>query len=194
MIPGYLGGSFDPVHLGHLSLAVEAKERFSLDKVIFVPSRFPPHKDPGGLTAYNHREKMLELAVSGRSFFQVADLEGQSTPSYTVDFLQRVSALHHRPCFIVGMDSLCEMHTWKEPYRIVEIARVLVGVRPGFSSEKVDKDLLSRVELFEFPGVHISSSDVRKRVEEGRCISYLVPESVESYIRSRGLYGTEKSH
>ncbi len=194
MTPGYLGGSFDPVHLGHLSLAVEALERFSLDRVIFVPARYPPHKDPEGLTPFEHRYGMLRLATAGKPFFQLADLERGCSPSYTVDMLERVSSPGCRPCFIMGMDSLCEMHTWKEPLRIVELARVLVGVRPGFDVSSVDEDILRRVELFDFPGVFISSSDIRKRIAGGHCISYLVPESVESYIRSRGLYGTEKGH
>ncbi len=192
MTPGYLGGSFDPVHLGHLSLAVEALERFSLEKVFFVPARFPPHKDPEKLTPFEHRYRMLLHAAEGKSFFQVADLERDC--SYTVDMLESVSTPGCRPCFIMGMDSLCEMHTWKEPLRITELARVLVGVRPGYDASSVDEDILRRVELFDFPGVSVSSSDIRKRIAGGRCISYLVPESVESYIRSRGLYGTEKGH
>lgn len=194
MTSGYIGGSFDPVHLGHLSLATEAFERFSLEKVYFVPARYPPHKDPEGLTSFEHRYRMLRNAIRNKPYFQIADLERNSSPSYTVDMLERLSSSGSKPCFIMGMDSLCELHTWKEPLRIVELARVLVGVRPGFDSSSVKKELLRRVELFNFPGVCISSSGIRKRIAGGRSISYLVPESVESYIRNRGLYGTEKGH
>lgn len=189
---GYLGGSFDPVHLGHLSLAVEALERFSLEKVLFVPVRYPPHKNPGNLTDFESRLQMLELAVADNQFFEAADLEKGTPPYYTVDLLREISRGGSRPCFIMGMDSLCEFHTWKEPETILRLARVLVGVRPGFDTSSVDGELLEKVELFRFPGVWISSSDIRKRAADGRSISYLVPESVESYIRSRGLYGTEK--
>lgn len=194
MNQGFLGGSFDPVHLGHLSLASEAYERFSLERVLFVPGRFPPHKDPDTLTLFSHRLAMLELAIEDDPRFMVADLETDRFPCYTVDMLRRVAVGGFRPCFIIGMDSLAEMHTWKEPERIVELARVLVGVRPGYDTSGVAPDLLSRVELFRFPGVWVSSSEIRKRVSEGRSVSYLVPGRVESYIRSRGLYGTEEGH
>lgn len=194
MTQGFLGGSFDPVHLGHLSLAQEAIERYDLETVFFVPSRYPPHKNPEDLTLFPHRCEMLQLATGDNPHFQVADLEQNSFPAFTVDMLERISAPGFRPCFIMGMDSLCEMHTWKKPHRIVELARVLVGVRPGFDSSAVKKDILDKVELFDFPGVWISSSQIRQRAAAGRSISYLVPVPVESYIRSRGLYGAEKGN
>lgn len=194
MTRGFLGGTFDPVHLGHLSLATEALERFSLERVTFVPSRFPPHKDPESITLFSHRMAMLRSVVQGNERFEVADLETRDFPAYTVDMLQRITGPGFRPAFIMGMDSLVEMHTWKDPLKIVELARVLVGVRPGFDPSAVREDLLERVELFEFPGVWISSSDIRRRIASGRSIAYLVPAEVESYIRNRGLYGAEKGN
>ena len=194
MTRGFLGGTFDPVHLGHLSLATEALERFSLERVTFVPARFPPHKDPESITLFSHRMAMLRSVVQGNERFEVADLETRDFPAYTVDMLQRIACPGFRPAFIMGMDSLVEMHTWKDPLKIVELARVLVGVRPGFDPSAVRKELLERVELFEFPGVWISSSDIRRRIASGRSIAYLVPAEVESYIRNRGLYGAEKGH
>ncbi len=194
MRQGFFGGTFDPPHLGHLMLAQEALEQFSLDTVFFVPSRNPPHKNTAVITDYTHRLYMLEAALLDNKSFQVADIESRDFPSYTVDMLERISSNDYRPCFIIGMDSLLEIHTWKNPLRILELADVLVGTRPGADLSQVDSDIIERVTLFDFPGVWVSSSDLRKRILEGRRISYLVPEGVESYIRSGGLYGAEKGH
>jgi nicotinate-nucleotide adenylyltransferase len=191
---GFLGGTFDPPHLGHLLLAQEAMERYSLKRVFFIPSRLPPHKDAAEVTDFTHRLRMLELALQSNSFFKVADLEPEGCLSYTVDMLERVSKAGSKPCFIIGMDSLLEMHTWKQPERILELADVVAGTRPGSRLASVKQELLNKVSVFSFPGVWISSSDIRNRVLEGRSISYLVPEGVESYIISGGLYGSEKSH
>ena len=191
MIRALYGGSFDPVHLGHLALASEALEQFDLHRVLFVPNRFPPHKNPEELTPFEHRMKMLELATESNPDFEIADLESRRFPAYTVDLLERVSSPGFKPVFIMGMDSLSQLHTWKDPLKIVTLARVLVGVRPGYDTSGVDGKLLERVETFEFPGVWISSSNIRSRLRSGRSVSYLVPEGVESYIRSRGLYGTK---
>lgn len=194
MKQGFLGGTFDPPHLGHLILAQEALERYSLEKVTFVPSRNPPHKKPAEISDFSHRLRMLELAVQDNDSFQVADLESRELLSYTVDLLERISSKGIRPCFIIGMDSLQEIHTWREPLRILELADVVVGTRPDADAFSVSSDYLKRVSFFQFPGVWISSSDLRKRVSKGRSIKYLVHESVESYIRSGGLYGAEKGH
>ena len=194
MKQGFLGGTFDPPHLGHLILAQEALEQFSLDTVFFVPSRNPPHKDNALVTDFKHRLLMLEAALQDNSSFRVADIDSRDFPSYTVDMLEQISSDNYRPCFIIGMDSLKEIHTWKKPLRILELSDVLVGTRPGADLSQVNPDILDRVTIFDFPGVWVSSSDLRKRILEGRRISYLVPESVESYIRSGGLYGAEKGH
>lgn len=194
MKQGFLGGTFDPPHLGHLILAQEALERFSLEKVNFVPSRNPPHKKTAEISDFSHRLCMLELAVRDNDSFQVADLESRESPSYTVDLLEGISSKGIRPYFIIGMDSLRDIHTWREPLRILELANVVVGTRLDADPSSVNSDFLRRVSLFQFPGVWISSSDLRKRVMSGRSIKYLVHESVESYIWSGGLYGAEKGH
>ncbi len=194
MRQGFFGGTFDPLHLGHLTLAQEALEQFSLDTVFFVPSRYPPHKSNAVVTDFKHRLAMLEAALQHNKSFKIADIESRDFPSYTVDMLERISSEDYRPCFIIGMDSLREIHTWKKPLRILELADILVGTRPGTDFSAVDPEILDRVKLFDFPGVWVSSSDLRKRILEGRRISYLVPDCVESYIRSGGLYGAEKGH
>lgn len=194
MSQGFLGGTFDPPHFGHLILAQEALERFSLESISFIPSRNPPHKPSDTLTDPYHRIEMLRLATAGNERFRISDIDSRDLPGYTVDLLGRIASPGFRPCFITGMDSLAEMHTWKDPHEILKLARVLVGTRPGYDPGGVDPLILQGVELFSFPGVLISSRDIRERVSVGRSISYLVPVEVESYIRSRGLYGAEKSH
>lgn len=196
MKTGLLGGTFDPPHLGHLILAQEALEKFSLSRICFVPSRIPPHKEATGVTDFRSRLRMVELAVQGNPVFQVADLESKDSPSYTAEMLRRVSSGtgESKPVFIMGMDSLKEIHTWKNPAEVFALAQVVAGTRPGFDHSSVSNDFLDKVEIFEFPGVWISSSELRNRIRYGRSISYLVPEGVESYIRSRGLYGAKKGH
>ncbi|PIE52380.1 nicotinate (nicotinamide) nucleotide adenylyltransferase [Candidatus Fermentibacteria bacterium] len=191
---GYLGGTFDPPHLGHLCLAQEALEKFSLDRVFFIPSRVPPHKTLAGISSWEDRLKMLQLACETSPFFEVADLELPGQMSYTVNLLNRISSKEGRPWFIMGMDSLIDFRNWREPERILRIAEVLVGTRPGFDASSVPNRILSEVTLFEFPGVLASSSDLRDRVRSGRNISYLVTGSVEAYIRDRRLYGSEKGY
>ncbi len=191
---GFIGGTFDPPHLGHLMLAQEALEQFSLEKVFFVPSRKPPHKNSKKITEISIRLKMLALAISGNSSFEIADLEPHNSPSYTVDLLKKLSASDSKPSFIIGMDSLVELHTWKNPMEILQISDVLVGTRPDTDSSKIEAGILSQVKLFNFPGIWISSSELRDRVSLHRKITYLVPEAVDLYIRTGGLYGAEKGH
>ncbi len=194
MRDGFLGGTFDPPHFGHLNLAQEALEKFSLDNVYFVPSRNPPHKNTSSLTPFKYRYEMLQHAIEGNQSFHVADLDSVDFPSYTVDMLSRIVSKNYKPCFIMGADSLKEIHTWREPEKILQLADVLVGTRPGFDLSSVQNEYLNKVNLFDFPGVWISSTDIKQRVRMGRSISYLVPEAVKLYIWKRGLYGAAESN
>ncbi len=195
MTPGFLGGTFDPPHLGHLVLAQEAMERFRLDRVHFIPARHPPHKRLPRVTPFAHRLRMLEMSISGDDRFSVLDMEPVTGPSYTVNLIERLSAHSRgRPCLILGMDSLAEMHLWREPDRILREADVVVGTRPGFSTEGVSGDWLSGVRLFEFPGVCLSSTQIRERVSRGSSIRYLVTDEVRAYIREKGLYGSGQGY
>ena len=194
MRDGFLGGTFNPPHFGHLNLAQEALEKFNLDNVYFIPSRIPPHKNNSSLTPYKFRYEMLQLAIKGNPSFHIADLEAIDFPSYTVDLLSRIVSETYKPYFIMGADSLKDIHTWREPDKILQLADVLVGTRPGFDLSSVQNQYLDKVSLFEFPGVLVSSSDLRDRVRLKKSISYLVPEAVKLYILQRGLYGAAKSN
>lgn len=189
---GLLGGTFDPPHYGHLVLAEEARLRFELDEVLFVPSRKPPHKERVHITPYRHRREMILLAIAGNPAFSIADLEPENEFSYTVDLIENVAECGQRPVFILGMDSLMEIHTWKDPDRLLDIARVVVGTRPGFAAVEVDRSFLERIEMFAIPGLHISSTDLRERFAHCNNTRYLTPDEVRSYVAREGLYGSGK--
>ncbi len=185
---GLLGGTFDPPHFGHLVLALEAYYRFNLDNVLFVPSRFPPHKPGFEVTPFHHRFEMTKIALQDSPELSVADIEPHDKPSWTVNLLENLSDEGHDICFIMGMDSLEELHTWKDPERISEKAKLIVGTRPGYEISSVEPIIRSMIETFPVPGLFISSSDLRDRFARGLNTRYLVPESIRKYIEENELY------
>jgi nicotinate-nucleotide adenylyltransferase len=196
---GVFGGTFDPVHLGHLILAEQCREQGRLDQVLFVPAARPPHKRDG-LTRFDQRVEMLELALAGNPAFRVETLErDREGPSYSADTLAELHRLHpgEEFFFLIGSDTLAELHTWHQPERIVEHATLLVMPRPGspvLGTEEVRQRLGPeagpvRLEVVEAPlWISISSTDLRRRSAEGRSLRYLVPRAVECYIAERKLY------
>jgi nicotinate-nucleotide adenylyltransferase len=131
---GIIGGTFDPVHFGHLEIAREMETRFDLDRVIFMPAPSPPHKDPGDISAFEHRYAMLKCAVSGEDNFSVSDLEAQREgKSYTVDTLRQLHRIYPDATFffLMGMDSFAELTSWKEYPRLFELSNIVVAQRPG---------------------------------------------------------------
>jgi nicotinate-nucleotide adenylyltransferase len=194
---GVLGGTFDPIHHGHLVAAQEALYRLGLDRVLFVPAGNPPHKPARPVLPAHHRLRMVELAIAGKPCFVVSRVDvDRAGPQYTADTL----ALLHGEWgpgaslfFVVGSDSLADMLDWHQPERIVEQCQVAVVQRPGARPdmdrlEKALPGLASRIHHVEMPLLQISSTDLRARVREGRPISYLVPPAVEAYIREQELY------
>ena len=185
---GLLGGTFDPPHFGHLILALEAFRQFSLEEVLLVPTRFPPHKPGRRITSFEHRFRMTELAVADSPELTAADLEPFEGTSWTVNLIEKLSATGMKICFIIGMDSLMELHTWKDPERISKMAKMVAGTRPGYEAGSIDAKYISIVDTFEIPGISISSSDLRDRFARDFNTRYLVPDSVRNYIRKNGLY------
>ncbi|MBL8796015.1 MAG: nicotinate-nucleotide adenylyltransferase [Planctomycetia bacterium] len=196
---GIFGGSFDPVHLGHLITAEQCREQARLDQVWFVPAARPPHKLDQALTPFARRVEMLTLALAGHAAFRVEELErDRPGPSYTVDTLQELAARQPDANwhFILGADSLPELPGWREPLRILELADLLVVARPGSSDPDVDvlKAALGltteevRLQVVAAPLIGLSSTDLRQRVRAGRSIRYLVPRAVECYIQEKKLY------
>jgi nicotinate-nucleotide adenylyltransferase len=185
---GILGGSFNPIHVGHLVLAEEAKEKLSLDKVIFVPAYIPPHKKDEELAEPNDRFKMVELAVRGNSSFEVSAFEiDAKTTSYSVETLKALK----KKCgeganlfFVTGADSMGELFSWKEIDQIFKLSHFIVANRPGYTIANVP----AGVDVVTITSLEISSSLIRKKIKEGGSIRYLVPEPVREYIIARRLY------
>ena len=194
---GILGGTFDPVHHGHLVAAAEAHYQLRLDKVLFLPAGTPPHKGERAISPAHHRLQMLQLAIAGRPQFGISHLDIERPgPCYTVETLQLLRAeLGPAPriFFIEGADSLADILTWYQPDRLLELAELAVVERPGVKIDRLALErrlpgLLARVHWLRMPHLEISSSDLRARVREGRPISYLLPAPVEVYIHEQGLY------
>jgi nicotinate-nucleotide adenylyltransferase len=192
---GLFGGTFDPIHLGHLILAESCRETCSLDKVWFVVAGAPPHKQ-GDRTAVNDRLEMVRIAIAGHPAFEVSEIEARRPgPHYSVDTLEQVRA--ERPgddlFFLIGADSLRDLPTWREPARIAALAIIVVVNRPGIDPVLLDAlpDLgpgTNPLRMVDAPPIGIASTDLRERLAEGRSIRYQVPRGVEAYIQAQGLY------
>lgn len=198
---GVLGGTFDPVHLGHLVIACEMQFELDLDLVLWVPAGDPPHKPDQVITQASHRVRMLELALADREGFVIdrTDLE-RAGPSYTADTVARIQANHpeDRMFFLMGADSLRDLHTWREPERILAVAELGVARRPDVEIDLEDAierlpALRDRVTIVNVPLIGITSRDLRRRVAHGEPIAYQVPPDVERYISEHNLYARESS-
>ncbi|MCS7064795.1 MAG: nicotinate-nucleotide adenylyltransferase [Fimbriimonadales bacterium] len=192
---GLFGGTFDPVHFGHLRLAEEAREAAMLRRVIFIPAARSPFKPDRPLTDAHHRFEMLLHATYGNLAFGVSDIEIQrGGVSYTIDtvryFAERMPAA--RLFLIMGLDSLVEFPQWREPLQIVQHCQLLVGVRPGYEPEPIlaalPEAIRAAVRLIPSVPLDISASQLRAFAREGRTLRYLTPDSVIEYIRSHQLY------
>lgn len=195
---GVLGGTFDPVHLGHLIIAEEARIRLSLEKVLFVPAGRPWFKDSNDVTGTADRLEMLRLALEGNPQFCI-DTQELERPgaTYTVDTIAQLRGQMGPEAeifFIIGLDALAELARWKDPERLASMCFFAAMRRPEFteldvvSLVKTVPGVSGRVHLLENIQVDISSSDIRCRIQEGLPIRYLVPRKVDEYIREKRLY------
>ncbi|MFC2036849.1 nicotinate-nucleotide adenylyltransferase [Chloroflexota bacterium] len=194
---GILGGTFDPIHDGHLVAAEETRYQLDLDRVLFVPAGVPPHKPDRPISPAHHRLRMIELAIAGRPHFAISRVDvDRPGPCYTVDTLQLLRTEWGRSIaffFVAGADSLNEFATWYQPQRVIELSELAVVGRPGVELDRAQLErqlpgLSSRIHWIQMPLLEISSSALRARVRAGRSISYLVPEAVEAYVLDHGLY------
>ncbi len=186
---GLLGGSFDPIHFGHLRVAENAREVLGLEEVRFIPAREPPHKPKGGLCAVEDRLAMVRLATASNPAFAVSDLEvRRDGPSYAVDTLLAIAAEPegHELFLIVGSDTLPEIASWREPQRIFGLCTLAVAARPGAPVGEAPAG--ARVVTVPGPELPLSATAVRQRAREGRSVRYLVPDAVANYIETRRLY------
>jgi nicotinate-nucleotide adenylyltransferase len=199
---GILGGTFDPVHLGHLAVAEEAREALDLERVIFVPAARPPHKLDVEVSPAEHRAAMLDLAVRDNPDFAISRMELERPgPSYSVDTVAAIAGQSARegrpePVFILSAEALEGLPTWREPRRILELSRIAVAPRPGSAVPGRDAlaagfpGLEDRFLVLPGPRLGHASSDIRSRVLSGRSIRYLVPDPVAAYIAQHRLYVT----
>lgn len=194
---GILGGTFDPIHHGHLVAAEEACHQLELDQVLFVPAGTPPHKPNRPISPAHHRMRMVELAIAAKPYFALSRVDVERPGlCYTVDTLELLRAewgLGPTFYFIVGADSLADIPTWYQPRRLMELCELVVAARTGVEVDLARLEeqlpgLRDRLNWVPMPALEISSSDLRARVRAGRPISYLVPPAVEAYILEQELY------
>lgn len=196
---GLLGGTFNPIHYGHLIIAEQIRELCGFDKILFIPSGMPPHKDVTQVTGAQHRLTMVKLAVESNPNFLVSTMEADRKGyTYTIDTLRELRSNYNietRFYFIIGADNVPELVTWKDFKTVFGMCEFIATYRPGYDTkstslliDQLEKDYLAKITLVPMLLIDISSTDIRKRVVEGRSIKYLVPEKVEEYIYKNNLY------
>ena len=196
---GIMGGTFDPIHIGHLVTAEEAWQQYGLDKVIFIPAGLPPHKEAENISDSEHRYMMTVLAVINNPRFYVSRYEiDKTSPSYTIDtvrYLLRYYGKGTNIYFITGTDAVLEILTWKDYEELLNSCHFIAASRPGYTLERLQTkaegyypDILEKVHLLENPAMSVSSTFIRSRVREGKTIKYLTSELVEHYIYKNNLY------
>jgi nicotinate-nucleotide adenylyltransferase len=204
---GVLGGTFDPIHIGHLAVAEEAREALGLERILFIPAAMPPRKVDRPVSEPRHRLAMVELAIAGNGAFEASRIElDRSGPSYTVDTLERLAATAaadakpkpdgERPdlVLIMSAEAFRDLRTWRRPERILELARLAIVPRDGFPD--VSRAFLAehfpgfedRASFLRGPRLRLSASELRERASNGRSLRYLVPDAVAAYIGDHGLY------
>ncbi|HMB68735.1 MAG TPA: nicotinate-nucleotide adenylyltransferase [bacterium] len=190
---GIFGGTFDPVHLGHLILAELTRGLLGLDRILFVPARMSPHKR-GADASPEHRFRMTGIAVKDNPHFEVSDVEiRREGPSYTVDTLRSLRGKNPPDTehyLLLGADSARDLESWREHEELLDGSKVVILGRPGTEDRELPGAVASRATVLSTPLIEISSSEIRRRVRAGETIRYLVTEPVESYIRSQGLYAS----
>jgi nicotinate-nucleotide adenylyltransferase len=198
---GILGGTFNPIHIGHLIIAEAGRESYDLQKVLFIPSAHPPHKDGRNVIDANHRYRLVSLAVADHPLFEVSDIEmkmgGRSYSIETVAELKKIEGERSEFFFVIGSDSVPELRTWKNIEGLAGLCRFVVVPRPGWELERLARMDIGLPESFKgallshtisAPLIGISSTDIRDRIRRGRSIRYLVPRAVEEYIAEYNLY------
>ncbi len=202
---GLFGGTFNPIHSGHLVVAEEIRNKYNLDKVIFTPTFLPPHKEPSDLADAGHRLVMAHLATVSNPCFEVSDFEiGQGGKSYSITTVKHFLKLFSEGVqiyFIVGADILMDIPEWKNIEEMLKICKFIAVSRPGFDTEKIMNNHFLRLEGRSVPAalleniyveqgtyIDVSSTKIRQRVRDWKSIKYLVPETVEQYIHNHQLY------
>lgn len=199
---GIMGGTFDPIHFGHLVVANEVLAKYKLDRIIFVPTGNPPHKSITGLTYAYHRYMMVEFATMTNPKFYVSNIEVEREGvSYTVDTIRELKYKYNdiELYFITGTDAVLDLPTWKNTEEILKLCKFIAVDRPGYVidnyKQKINKimdEYGGSIETVKAPQLKISSTDIRARIDNNRPVKYLLPENVEQYIFKNELYKNER--
>jgi len=195
---GIMGGTFNPIHYGHLLICEGIREEFCLDKIIFIPAKIPPHKDNSKIIGAHDRLRMVELAIGDNPFFTASEIElMREGSSYTVDTLRVIKEQENNKeiSLIVGADSLVRFETWKDYREIFKLAVIIVASRPDTAEDilnsyinKFRDEAGANIKKYSGKAMDYSSTEIRKRVGMGLSIKYMVPPEVEKYIYENGLY------
>lgn len=195
---GIMGGTFDPIHTGHLIIGEYARTTLNLDRVIFIPVGLPPHKDNSKVSTSKSRLQMTKLAIKSNSYFYLSSIEvDRKETTYTIDTIKELKNIYKEDelYFVIGGDSLFEIEKWKNFNELINLCKFVVLQRPGRTKEKMDEKILELREAYKLelekiysPLIDISSTEIRQRVNNNLSIKYLVPESVEDYITNNRLY------
>lgn len=201
---GVFGGTFDPIHVGHLVVAENCWFQLQLETVLFVPAGNPSHKRWRAVSASADRVAMVELAIAGNPHFRLSYVDvDRAEPTYSVDTLRLLRDQLGASAdlfFIIGGDSLIDLPSWRDPDQLIDLCQIVAVNRPGyppFDLERLDAQIpgaSSRIQEIVIPDLDIAASELRRRVLLGEPIRYLVPDAVEHYIRKHGLYRTADSH
>lgn len=187
-----MGGTFNPIHYAHLLSAEQVRDGLGYDKILFIPSARPPHKEPRDIIAPEHRYQMTLLATADNSHFEVSRIElDRVGPSYAIQTVKELQAVYGKECklaWIIGADSLIDFQIWKDFDELLDICHFIATTRPNYCLDKVPPELRNRVQLFSITGVDISATEIRERIRKGRSIRYLVPKAVMEYIERHQLY------
>lgn len=186
---GIFGGTFDPIHLGHLITAQSVKEIRNLDKIIFIPAFISPHKTDAKPSSPEDRLNMIKLVVETIPFFEYSDIEiKMGGISYTIDTLRELKKNYEKIEFIIGYDNIFTFHTWKEPDEIFKLAEVVVLKRKSSHPPQFQDKYYRQAVFVQTRGIEISATDIRERVKNGLPINFLVPPTVLEYIYKHKLY------
>lgn len=190
---GLLGGSFDPIHNGHLKLANWVRNKLFLNRIIFIPAAVPPHKQNVKLTDSEHRYRMVQIAIENYPDFEISDVElKRDGISYTIDtifYFEKIFNLSKDNLFlIIGADSLLDFPNWKEPEKIIENCQVVVLQRPEVNLKNANPKYKRQAIILHSPLIDISATDIRRKVREGESIAQIVPPAVAQYIYEHNLY------
>jgi len=186
---GIFGGTFDPIHMGHLITAQSVKELRNLEKIIFIPAFISPHKSDAKTSSPSDRLNMIKLAVEGIPFFDYSDIEvKKGGVSYSIDTLRELKKQYTELEFIIGYDNIFTFHTWKEPDEILKMAKIIVLKRRSSHPPEFEDKYYHQAIFVETRGIEISATDIRERVKNGLPINFLVPPDVMEYIYKQKLY------